>query len=416
VHYHSDHAAFGGCETMLVNLLSQPEIRRDYTVSFSYRESPRYAAELRRRIRIDFPVYPLPFMEPSSLVPAVHRWRPPFDRVGRVLSRQLTTLPALLHEIVTLCRLLRRLGPDVLHINNGGYPGALSARAAAIAGRLAGVPHVIMVVNNYAEGYDGVCRKLQYPIDRLVVRSVSRFISGSAAAATRVREVLGLASRQAVSIVQGADLRTPSETPDTTRARVGIGAAEGLLLGIVALLEPRKGHRVLIEAIARVRAASTDATPPFTVLFVGDGPMRAELEALAAERDVAEQCRFLGYEENPMNVMAILDVLVLASVGYEDFPNVVLEAMAVGKAVIASRMAGTPEQIVDGETGLLVTPGNVDELAAAMSRLLLDAPLRRAMGTAGRRRFEERFTAARAARRYAEFYRALLDGRETART
>jgi glycosyltransferase involved in cell wall biosynthesis len=110
-----------------------------------------------------------------------------------------------------------------------------------------------------------------------------------------------------------------------------------------------------------------------------------------------------------MNLFAVADVLIAPSVAYEDFPNVIVEAMGAGKAVIASRLAGAAEQVVDGETGLLVTPGSSDELAEAICRLSRQRALVSEMGRNGQRRFQARFTAEKAVARYVEFYRSLLE-------
>ena len=107
----------------------------------------------------------------------------------------MATLPILVMQIAILIGFLGE-SPDVLHINNGGYPAALSARAAAIAGRLAGVDKIIMVVNNMAVDYHRLSRRFDYPFDRLVVRSVDRFITGSEAASRRLSAVLWLRSKR----------------------------------------------------------------------------------------------------------------------------------------------------------------------------------------------------------------------------
>lgn len=393
---------------MLVNLLSHPATRRQFDVSLSYRASPRYTAGLEHRVRLDFPVYPLQFPEPSTTIPTAPWWPDPLRRLVRFISRQLATVPLLLYEVWLLHRLFARLNPDVLHINNGGYPAALSARAAAIAGRLAGVPHVVMVVNNLAEVREGPTSVLRAAVDRLVVAAVSRFITGSAAAAAQLRYVLGLGETDCEAYPNGIALRAPTETREETLRRLNLNESAGVLFGVVAVMEPRKGHRVLLEAAVKLVRGADGRAPAFTVLLEGNGPLRAELESFVEAHGLSPYCMFVGDEVNVMNLMSALDVLVLPSIAHEDFPNVILEAMGLGKAVIASRLAGTPEQLSDGATGLLVPSGDADALSAAMSRLCSDAALRQAMGRAGRIRFEERFTADASVRRYVALYQSLI--------
>ena len=407
VHYHSDCPSFAGCENMLANLLSDAENRRKFDVSLSYRASPEYSAGLSRRVNLDFPVFPLVFPEPSTALPTPSSFPRLSRRVVRFASRQVATYPLLVYEIRLLQRLFVKLAPDIVHINNGGYPAALSARAAAIAARRAGVRHVVMVVNNLAEAHRGGEFSLRSVTDSRVCRAVSRFVTGSVAAADRLQRVLHLSHGQVIAIPNGIALRNSTEGCADTLRRLGISPSDGVLLGVVALMEARKGHRVLLEAV-RELSQHREAMAPFTILLEGDGPLRGELERIVGAAGLADRCRFLGPEVNVMNLIAALDVLVLPSVAHEDFPNVVLEAMGLGKAVIASRIAGTPEQIEDGVTGLLVPPGDPRALASAIARMVSDGAMRDAMGRAGRERFEERFTAPTAVRKYADLYQTLI--------
>jgi len=408
IHFHSDCAFFAGCENMLVNFWTSPEIRRRFDVSFSYRASERYAAGLQSRARVDFPVSPLrcpdlndPSMLPAQLPMAV-------KRVVMFVLRLTLTYPLLAYEVVVLALLFRRRRPDAVHINCGGYPAPLSGPAAAIAARLAGVRRVVMVVNNMAIGYARPARWLDYPLDRLVARCVSGFVTGSSAAAAELRAVLRLSDSQCRALPNGVALRPTSETPEQTRSRLGVSACETTVFGIVAVHRHNKGHQILLEAMANLRARVP--SPPVTLLIEGDGPLRHELERYTESTGLTASCRFIGDETNVMNFLAAVDVIVLPSLYGEDFPNVVLEAMGMGRPVIASRMCGTPEQVIDGITGRLVEPGDVAGLADAMARLAEEPSMRAGMGRAGRARFEECFTAAAAVKRYLPLYGEANEG------
>ena len=155
---------------MLANLLNDSKNRREFNVSLSYRASPAYTDGLRSRTRVDFPVFPLHFPEPSTALPTREWWPRVLRRGTRFASRQVATYPLLAYEICLLRRLFTQLAPDLVHINNGGYPAALSARAAAIAARLAGVRHVVMVVNNLAEPHRGLRFSARPAVGRCVVQ------------------------------------------------------------------------------------------------------------------------------------------------------------------------------------------------------------------------------------------------------
>ena len=187
-------------------------------------------------------------------------------------------------------------------------------------------------------------------------------------------------------------MRTATESLDETRRRLGIEGFDGVVFGVVALLIPRKGHRVLLEAVKSIVAQRGIGTGVVKILIEGDGPLRRELVDFVEQNGLQAYVSFVGQETNVVNFMTALDVLILPSVEAEDFPNVVLEAMALGKPVIASRLAGTPEQVVDGETGYLVEPRSVSGLVKAIERTIDEPSARIAMGLAAEQRFHNNFT------------------------
>jgi L-malate glycosyltransferase len=178
----------------------------------------------------------------------------------------------------------------------------------------------------------------------------------------------------------------------------------------VANFERRKGQRYLLEAVALLKAAGTQP-PPFAVLE-GDGPDEPAIRAAVRDLGLSGDVSLPGREAHVFDAYAAADVIALPSVANEDFPNVVLECMSLGKPVVASRVAGIPEQIVDGVTGVVVRPGDAEALAAAIGALLEEPELCRRMGEAARERFRQCFTAEKAVAAYAELYRRLLAGND----
>jgi len=404
IHYHSDCPFFAGCENMLANFFNSREFREDFEVSFSYRYSPSYAEGFGRRVHRDLPTFPLRMADPQDIRDLFATFPP----IVRRISGFVSSFPILVTQIFLLYRFLKRGGADVLHINNGGYPAALSARAAAIAGRMAGVPKIIMVVNNMAVDNKRFLRRFDYPIDRLVVQCVDLFITGSTAARKCLADVLKLPERQAMSIYNGIAMRKATETSEETRRRLGLEGFDGVVFGVVALLIPRKGHKVLLDAVKALIERRGEGMGAMKVLIEGDGPLREELVDFVASHSLQSTVCFVGHEPNIVNFMAALDVLVLPSVQDEDFPNVVLEAMALGKPVIATRIAGIPEQVVDGECGILVEPRDVSGLADALGRMLDEPAPRNAMGIAAVKRFEESFTDSVSLKKYRNMYFQLI--------
>lgn len=394
---------------MLVNFFNSEELRVNYGISFSYRHTMLYTQGFKQRVHRDLPIYPVSFPCLSDLAQLPEALPLLAKKIVMALFRLLFTVPLLIYEIAVLYRLFRKLGPDILHINNGGYPAAFSARTAAIAGKLAGIPKVLMVVNNMAVGYRHYSRWLDYPVDRLVVRSVNLFITGSAAAAARLRAVLNLPKDRVTAIHNGIALRGASASVAATRERLGLNNFDGVVFGVVALLIPRKGHRVLLEAVLSHVSGNKTNGNKLKVVIEGNGPLRRELADFINTHDLSPWVAFVGDEDNIIDFMSAIDVLILPSVQDEDLPNVVLEAMALGKPVIASRLAGIPEQVIDGVTGLLVEPRNAGQLRDAIYHLMVSPEVRHEMGRAALDRFNSHFTSRKALGNYINIYRTSLE-------
>ena len=175
-------------------------------------------------------------------------------------------------------------------------------------------------------------------------------------------------------------------------------------LGVVGRLVQGKGHSVLLEGMEMVCRSRPDAS----LLVAGDGPLRAALEAEVLQRGLAGKVRMMGEFGDIREVMGLIDVFVLPSLS-EGMPVSILEAMAHGKAVIASRVGGIPDEVDDGETGLLVPPWDVAALAQAILDLLREPQRIARMGAAGKLRAEERFDARAVTRRVEELYRQARD-------
>jgi glycosyltransferase involved in cell wall biosynthesis len=176
---------------------------------------------------------------------------------------------------------------------------------------------------------------------------------------------------------------------------------DALVVGTAAVLEARKGVDLLIDACAR---AGTE----LRLEVFGDGPRARELEAQAVTARV--DARFHGHVDNAASRFGELDLFVLPSWG-ENFPMAILEAMSWAVPVVATRVGGVPEMVVEGETGLLVEPGDRDALAAAIGRVAADPALAARLGAAGAARIASEFESSAVARRMADLYEELLDRR-----
>ena len=216
----------------------------------------------------------------------------------------------------------------------------------------------------------------------------------------------GMSAENITVIHNGVDLKLLSRPYRRAALRRQWGVPEEApLLVTVGRLVPEKGHRDLLSAVHRL--VRQPEWHELRLLVVGAGVLAAQLRAEAEQLGVAERVIFAGFQRDVPPFVQAADVFVLPSLR-EGLSLSALEAMALKKPVVACRVGGTPEVVVDGETGLLVSPAAPAELAAALDHLLRDPRLAGQMGEAGERRVRETFDLEQMVSQIEGFYRDLL--------
>ncbi|MEJ7591134.1 MAG: glycosyltransferase family 4 protein [Planctomycetaceae bacterium] len=218
----------------------------------------------------------------------------------------------------------------------------------------------------------------------------------------------GIAPREKfTTIYSGMDVDhflTPRRDPATLRQELGL-SPQNIVLGKVARLFHLKGHEYLIEAAPFV----VKAVPNVRFLLIGDGILKSEFQTRIAELGLTKHFVFAGLvaPEAVGDYLHAMDVVVHTSV-WEGLARVLLQGSIAGRPVISFAIDGAPEVCVPDETGILVEPRNVSQLAEAMIRLAQDAALRQRLGAAGKDRFTEQFRHQNMTRRIREVYEKVL--------
>jgi glycosyltransferase involved in cell wall biosynthesis len=286
----------------------------------------------------------------------------PFAELGvRIEPLSRSTLESAPRALATLTRLFRRLRPRLVHVNDPFPPAVLAAR-------LARVPRVLVTHHTpelpRRDNLSGqLWQRLHWALRPEVIYTSEsdRRTDGRDELTTHV-------------VYYGIDLeRFRSAQPALPR--------EGRVVGTVGRLVPQKGHRDLIAAAPIAAARHRDVR----FVVVGDGPLRAELEAAAGDR-----FRFTGARDDVPELLASFDVFALPSL-FEGLCYAVIEAQAAGVPVVATPVGGVRENVVDGETGVLCDPGDPASLAAGINRLLDDPEEARRLAEEARRRVFERY-------------------------
>ena len=244
---------------------------------------------------------------------------------------------------------------------------------------------------------------LYYRIDRLCLPHYERVICVSEDLHKGCLSC-GVPDERCVLIENAIDTQEFSRRSGIGEAKRRLGIpADRLLIGAIGRLSAEKGFELLIQAADTLLREGLD----LGLFIIGDGDRMPQLQRKVAELGRGERIRLLGYRQDTIELYQAMDVFALSSLR-EGLPNVVLEAMALGVPVVATTIAGIPRLIRDGENGLLVPPGDVEELTRALARTLRDAELRARLGTCGRRRVEERYDFGARMRKIRSIYDHLL--------
>lgn len=310
--------------------------------------------------------------------------QPSRPALARVLA---LALPALVRE-------LRRTAPDVVHVSNGGFPGSQLCRLATVAARTAGVRRRVLSVHAVPQPRSAWQPRLQAAADRTVWGSVDTVVGATTIVRDRLCALRGLPPGLFVRIPNG--VAEPGGELEREAVRAGLAEPDELLVGMVSATDDaQKGHSVLVEALG--------AAPGVRAVFVGATPPPAAVARVAA-LGLGDRVTISGRVETVGPYLRAVDALVLPSVADESLPLVLLEAMATGTPVIASRLSGVPEAVSDGENGWLFEPGDAAELAAILCRARDDRAMLRRLGEGARSDWERHFSVAAMTRAHLALY------------
>jgi glycosyltransferase involved in cell wall biosynthesis len=327
---------------------------------------------------------------------------------------EVVTLPGLSRELspvrdalaaFRLARLIRKVRPDVVHTHTA-KAGAVGRAAALLTGMRR--PVVVHTFHGHVlRGYFGTAGTLLFrAIETILARASDRLIAVS----PEVRDELvglGVAPAEKFAVVRlGIELEPRVRfdgDPAEVRRRHAIGA-EKFVVGWFGRMTAVKRTDDLLTMLAGLRERGIDAL----LLLVGDGDDRERLEQRAHDLGLARSCLFLGYQEDVAPWYAVCDAVVLTSAS-EGTPVTIIEALAAGRPVVATKVGGVPDVVDEGETGLLVRPGDTHALAERLEILARDPERRALMGETGRERMLSRYAVERLVSDVDALYRELLE-------
>lgn len=299
-------------------------------------------------------------------------------------------------------RLLRRLQPQIVHTRN------LPALDMIIPAYLAGVPRFIHSEHGFTMmEIDGKNRK--YNLVRKASRlAVDRYITMSRDLSNWLHREIGVPEARITTIYNGVD--TDRFSPDNGARSIfpaGFAQADSIIIGTLGRLEPVKNQLALVQAFARAIELRPSLRGILRLAVIGDGEQRAEVDAaIAAANNIRDITWLPGFRDDTPTLYRALDIFVLPSLR-EGISNTLLEAMASGRPVIATRVGGNPEIVPDGVAGRLVST-DPEEIAAAIIAYAENPALMRAHGEGGRAHTLANFSLNAMVQNYDRVYGSLL--------
>lgn len=386
--FYSDCFIFGGSENVLVNLLNSSKIQNRYEIFFAYRYTKEYDYNVKEKIDKNVTIIPIKLLANNSLL-----YRLKLNGINFIIFFLIKSILKFieltglywLYALIKIIILLKKYRPDILFINNGGYPGAFSCRTAVISAKILGIKSVIMNINNLAlkPSY------LQKIIDKVIEKKVFRFITASVAAGKRLEKNRNFKHDKIISIPNTINFSSYDVINNNIlKNEININR-KCVIIGSVGLLTKRKGHKYLIDAIHIL--INELNIKNFKVVIFGNGEEINNLENKIKTLGLKNYCSIVGFRKNIQNYMKDFDIFVLPSINNEDFPYVNLEVMSLGIPIVSTNVAGIPEQVINGTNGYVVEPKNPEQLAFKLSILIKDEKKRKLMGINGRKLFEKKY-------------------------
>ncbi|GKS58883.1 glycosyl transferase [Nitrospira sp.] len=359
---------WAGAEVQLATLASELVSQPDLDLSAILFNEGRLASELRA---LKIPVAVFPETELSSVM--------------------------LLSNMTAYCR---TNSFDLLHAHK--YKDTV---VGAWAAARCGIPKMVRSVHGLGEPFAGL-QALKMRVYQGMENAVIRWkVDQLIAVSTQIQGVLEsqFGKDLVVQIHNGINIDSMHQGKERAVVRDDLGLKPtDCLVGCIGRLTAVKGQEHLLDAVKQLLPRLEN----LYVVIIGDGPLMGQLKSQAFQLGIGHRVRFMGHRDDTYDLMRAFDIFVLPSL-HEGIPMVILEALALERPVVASRVGGIPEVIADGIQGLLVPAGDATAIARACERFLSDRALAESCGRAGRGRVEHKFSSRVMAEQVAQLYRSL---------
>jgi glycosyltransferase involved in cell wall biosynthesis len=379
----SDCYIYGGSEKLMAFLLKNEILNKNFILLYSYRKHKDYEIGLKNEGLFERESnYPLALMSNNTLFYKINcltisKYLKGAIKVPFFILEKIKIY--FLFNLLNFIYLLLKTKPDLIHVNNGGYPGANSCNVLVVANFLTIRAKVIYQVNNQAIDCKNYLERIY---DSFVHEKVDCFINAS----HRAKEQLVIKRNFDANKIFLVDNCVP--LPDIKNNKEQIFrelniSLNSFLIVEVAFLSERKGQRYLIDALSDLFKKQLLSTEKVYCVFIGNGEQEDFLRNHISELGLSSNVFLLGYRNNSEDFIAACDLFVLPSIRDEDMPLVLLSALGYGKPIIATDFAGISQVIETNENGVLIQNDSASftgNLANEIYRMYNDKDLRTVLG------------------------------------
>lgn len=402
---------FGGCENVLVNLINSPQLKKEWDIHYAYGYNKEYDKGVKLNFSESVRKYPLPLLEN---VPVFYRLnlinnKTLFQKVIIFFIKVILTILRVigiysLWNIIVIFVLFKIVKPDILFINNGGYPAALACRNAVYSAKIAGIRKILFNVNNLALKRNGFIAKRE---DEFIRNNVSYFITASLTAKMKLIENIGISEEKTIQVYNTSkELKANKHRNDLlTEYQI---PKDKFIITEVGLLTERKGQIYILRALKNIKEKNKDVFERIIVFLVGEGEDRTKLENYIKENGLDKNVILTGHRDDDTDFINAADIFVLPSNGSEDMPYVILYAMSLKKAIIATKSAGIVEEIRDGIDGILLDINEREKLSDSIIELINNKDMREYYAGNAYTRFIDYFSFEKIISKYINIFNSLL--------
>lgn len=386
----SDCYIYGGSEKLMAFLLKNEILNENFDLLYGYRKHKEYERGLKNENLLNRKGnHPLMLLSNETLFHQINVL-PSSSFFKNILKLPFFILEKcqvyFLWNLVVLIYLLLKTRPDLIHINNGGYPAAKSCNILVVANFLTIRKKVIYQVNNQARECKNYLEKMY---DRFIGKNVDLFINASNRAKEQLIEKRNFNPDKITVINNCVYLPEIKLNRDQIFSELEI-SKESFLIVEVAFLSERKGQKYLMDALSKIFETNISLKESLYCAFVGNGEDEEFLKDYCSKLNLNSNIFFLGYRNNSEDFISASDLFVLPSIRDEDMPLVILSALGYGKPIISTNFAGIAQVIESNVNGVLIENDLdtfTESLASEILRLSNDLNFRLLLGENAKKSF-----------------------------